>query len=165
MYQQTKTTKEKLRDTIRQARINADTAKRIIKVLDRWGSKLFNKRFADVLRAELGEGYEVYYSKYYSDWRLTVSTTEQGYDEGVSISLGERPTTVRCRERAEGYAASLESDHIRAALFEVADYGEICAEAARIALETRGMKAKYGKYDGDFTPLMREEIKRILAAA
>lgn len=165
MYQQTKTTKEKLRHTIHQAHTNADTAERIIKVLDRWGTKQFNKRFADALRAELGEGYEVYYAKYYDDWRLSVRTTAQTYDEGVSLHLSDRPTAALCRQRAEGYVALPEADNIRAALFEVAYYGEICAEAARIALEIRGMKAKYGKNDGNFTYPMRKEVERILKTA
>jgi hypothetical protein len=165
MYQETKTTKEKLQHTIQQARTNADTAQRIIKVLDQWGTKLFNKRFADTLRAEVGEGYEVYYSKSYDDWRLSVRTTSQRYDEGVSLHVGEHPTTTAARQQAEGWAGNLESEHIRAALFEVAHYGEICAEAARIAVEIRGMRAKYGKYDGNFTYAMREEVERTLKTA
>ncbi len=70
-----------------------------------------------------------------------------------------------CRQRAEQYANSLESDHIRAAVFEAANFGEICAEAARIAVEIRNMKAEYGKYDGNFTYPMRDEVERILKAA
>jgi hypothetical protein len=162
MHHVTISTKEKLQATVRQARINADTAQRIIRVLDGWGSKQFTKRFADTLRAELGEGYDVYYSKYYNDWRLTVRAAAQSYDEGVTIYLGKHPMAAECRRRAERYATGLDADHIRATLLELADYGEICAEAARIALEIRAMRAKYGKYDGSFTYTMRKEIRRIL---
>jgi hypothetical protein len=163
MHGQDKTTKEKLEHTIRQAQINADTARQIIGLLDRWGDKQFNKRFADALRAELGEGYSVYYSKWYDEWRLSVRTNEQAYDEGMNVYLGKHPSSVECRQRAETYAASLEADHIRAAIFEVANYDEISAEAARIALEIKAMKAKYGKHDGDFTYPMGGEVRRILA--
>ena len=165
MYQEPKTTKEKLQHTIQEARTNADTAQRIIKVLDQWGTKQFNKRFADALRVELGEGYQVYYSKAYDAWHLSVRTTSQRYGEGLNLHLGEHPTAAMCRQRAEQCANYLDADDIRAAVFELANYGEICAEAARIAVEIRGMRAKYGKYDGNFTFAMRDEVKRILETA
>ncbi len=162
---QQRTAKEELEHSIEQVRINADTASLIADLLDQWGTKQFNKRFADALQAKLGGAYLVTYCKWYGDWRLGVSTKGQRHDDGITIYLGEQPTAARCRGTVEQYADGLNSDHISAAIFEVAHYDEIRAVAARSAHELKSMKARYGKYHGDLTYTMRAEVKRILEAA
>jgi len=160
------TTKEKLGHRIQRAETNARTARRIKDLLDRWGSKQFNRRFATALEAELGDGYNVAYFKDFGDtWRLVVFATSQHFSDAVDLWLGERPTAEHCREKLAYWLAVADDELTTAARFELEHYDDIMKEAGRVAAEMAALRENYGKYKGGLSYDMSKEVGRILRGA
>lgn len=160
------TTQDKLKRRIEQARVNGETAQKIVHHLDEWGDKHFDRRFVRTLEGRLGDGYRVSYYKYFGDsWHLTVSTTSQLTSAGIDLWLGSRPTTAICREQLAGYLEGVESIHVQAAMFELAYYDDIRETATRIQGEITNLVERYGRNDGRLTHDTRGEVKRILEGA